>query len=49
MQVSFSTGGLAVTVSSGFFLLGSREEKDTLKPKYEQVYAAASQMYETPH
>lgn len=49
MQVSFSMGGLVVTVASGFFVLRSREEKATLKSKYEQVYAAASQMYATPH
>lgn len=47
MQVSFSVGGLVVTVASGFFVLGSREEKATLKPKYEQVYAAASLIYAT--
>lgn len=48
MQVSFSVGGLVVTVASGFFVLRSREEKNTLKPKYEQVDAAASQIYATP-
>lgn len=47
MQVSFSSGGLVVTAASGFFVLRSREEKATLKPEYEQVYAAASQMYAT--